>query len=197
MSGQESTTGRETTTTEAAALLPLVYDELCSLSRAHLARFGGEQALSATELVHEAYLRVANGHGGFGGRHHFFFAVSRAMRDILVETARRKASLKRGGAYVVVSAAAVDELPTPNENSPEELLELDLALQKFERRSPESARVVLLGSFGGLTQPEIAAVLGLSLATVERRWRDSRDWLRRELSAPSSRRARRRTHSVP
>ena len=189
--------GGEPTTTPAAAFLPQVYDELCCLSRARLARYGGEQALSAAELVHEAYLRVADGRGdGFRSRHHFFFAVSRAMHDILVESARRKASLKRGGAYVVVSAAAVDELATPGESSPEELLQLDLALDKFERRSPEGARVVRLSSFGGLTQPEIAAVLGLSLATVERRWRDSRAWLRRELSPPSAggRAARRGNH---
>ncbi len=196
--------GAEPSTTPAAAFLPQVYDELCCLSRARLARFGGEPGLTPAELVHEAYLRVAqapagNGDscGGFRNRHHFFFAVSRAMHDILVEGARRKASLKRGGDYVVVSAAAVDDLATPGACSAEELLQLDLALDKFERRSPEGARVVRLQSFGGLTQPEIAAVLGLSLATVERRWRDSRAWLRRELSPPSAgRRARRGNHGA-
>jgi RNA polymerase sigma factor (TIGR02999 family) len=194
--------GGEPSTTPAAAFLPQVYDELCCLSRARLARFGGEPGLTPAELVHEAYLRVAQapagkGDEGFRSRHHFFFTVSRAMHDILVESARRKASLKRGGAYVVVSAAAVDDLATPGECSPEELLQLDLALDKFERRSPEGARVVRLSSFGGLTQPEIAAVLGLSLATVERRWRDSRAWLRRELSPPSAgRTARRGNHGA-
>lgn len=190
--------GGEPSTTPAAAFLPQVYDELCCLSRARLARFGGEQGLTPAELVHEAYLRVADGRGeGFRSRHHFFFAVSRAMRDILVEGARRRASLKRGGAYVVVSAAAVDDLATPGECTPEELLQLDLALDKFERRSPEGARVVRLSSFGGLTQPEIAAALGLSLATVERRWRDSRAWLRRELAPPSAGQTpRRRSHGA-
>ena len=137
--------------------------------------------------MHEAYLRATGGRGdGFAGRSHFFFAVSRAMHDILVENARRKASLKRGGNYLAV-AVVDDELAI--ESSRENLLELDLALQKLERESSESAQVVLLSYFGGLTHPEIAEVLGLSLATVERRWRYSRDWLRRELS-PSSRKGR-------
>jgi len=179
---------------QAAALLPLVYDELCSLSRARLARLGAAPQLSPMELVHEAYLRVANRRGdGLAGRRHFFFAVSRAMHDILVESARRKASKKGGGDYVVVSGA-VDELVV--EGSPEPLLELDLALQKLERRSAESAQVVLLGYFGGLTHPQIAGALGLSLATVERRWRASRAWLQRELSPPAGRARQRSSHGA-
>jgi len=82
------------------------------------------------------------------------------------------------------------------EGSPEPLLELDLALQKLERRSAESAQVVLLGYFGGLTHPQIAGALGLSLATVERRWRSSRAWLQRELSPPAGRVRQRSSHGA-
>ena len=184
-----ATVADATMASQAARLLPQVYDELCSLSRARLARLGAAPQLSPMELAHEAYLRVANGRGdGLAGRRHFFFAVSRAMHDILVESARRKASKKRGGEYIVVSGVP-DELAV--EGSPEQMLELDLALQKLERKSAESAQVVLLGYFGGLTQPQIAEVLGLSLATVERRWAFSRAWLARELSRPDAQRRRR------
>jgi len=173
----------ETTPRAAASaqkLLPLAYEELCALARARLARLGEGFGLSPAELVHEAYLRVAgDGSAAFDGRRHFFFAVARGMHDILVESARKKASLKRGGSYVVVSGK-LDDVPATE--ATEELIELDMALKKLERKSSESAQVVLLGHFGGLTHPQIAAALGLSLATVERRWRASRDWLRRELS---------------
>jgi RNA polymerase sigma factor (TIGR02999 family) len=167
-------------TIPAAELLPQVYEELCMLSRARIARLGPRQALSPIELVHEAYLRVATGHDDrFEGRRHFFFAVSRAMHDILVEGVRRDESLKRGGEYVVLSGAAAD---LASEGSGERVLELALALRKLARKSAESAHVVLLCYFAGLTHAQIATVLGLSLATVERRCRFSREWLRRELS---------------
>jgi RNA polymerase sigma factor (TIGR02999 family) len=164
----------------AACLLPLVYDELRRLARARMARLGPGQTLTPTELVHEAYLRVVGGkYDSFEGRRHFFFAVSRAMRDLMTEGVRRRGSLKRGGNYQllpveITELAAVD----PGEN----VLDLDLALQKLERESPDRAQVVLLSYFGGLTHPEIAEVLGLSRATVERRWSYARLWLRRELS---------------
>ena len=185
--------GQPAMSAQASALLPLVYADLCSLARARLSRYGPASGLTPSELVHEAYLRVAaDGSATFDGRRHFFFAVARAIHDILVEGARRRASLKHGGSYVVVSG--LDEVPASEPL--EELLELDLALQKLERKSAESAQVVLLGHFGGLTQPQIAAALGLSLATVERRWRASRAWLRRELS-PSAEPDRRRPGEAP
>lgn len=171
----------------ASRLLPLVYDELRCLAKLRLARLGPGQTLSPTELVHETYLRVATGsRETFEGRRHFFFAASRAMRDIMVEGARRKATLKRGGSLALVSEAA-DEIPFLA--APDRLLDLDRALRKLKRESRERAQVVLLSYFGGLTHPEIAAVLGLSLATVERRWSYCRAWLRRELSRPNGRRS--------
>lgn len=167
-------------TDSAARLLPLVYDELRRLARARMARLGPGQTLTPTELVHEAYLRVVDGkRDSFEGRRHFFFAVSRAMRDLLVEGARRRGSLKRGGNYLRLPVE-VAELTTVDPQ--ESILDLDFALRKLERESPERAKVVVLSYFGGLTHPEIAEILGLSRATIERRWSYARLWLRRELS---------------
>lgn len=164
----------------AARLLPLVYDELRRLARARMARLGPGHTLTPTELVHEAYLRVVGGkHDSFEGRRHFFFAVSRAMRDLIVEGARRKGSLKRGGNYLRLPVEAAELAAA---DAPENILDLDFALKKLERESPDRAQVVLLSYFGGLTHPEIAEVLGLSRATIERRWSYARIWLRRELS---------------
>lgn len=163
----------------AAGLLPLVYEELRRLARARMARLGPGQTLTPTELVHEAYLRIAGGkQDSFEGRRHFFFAASRAMRDLLVEGVRKKGSLKRGGNCLRLSVEAA-ELTTVDPQ--EKILDLDFALRKLERVSPDRAQVVQLSYFGGLTHPEIAEVLGLSRATVERRWSYARIWLRREL----------------
>jgi RNA polymerase sigma factor (TIGR02999 family) len=165
----------------AALLLPLVYEELRHLARARIARLGRDQTLTPTELVHETYLRLA-GRSRFDGRRHFFFAASRAMRDYLVERARRKASLKRGGGYRLVPADDLAAIATPRED----LLDLERALARLERENSAAARVVALSYFGGLTHPEIAEVLGLSLATVERRWVYCRAWLRRELRSSAA-----------
>jgi RNA polymerase sigma factor (TIGR02999 family) len=167
----------------AAHLMPLLYEELRRLAQARVARLGPGQTLSPTELVHETYLRISGGRDyDFEGRRHFFFAASRAMRDILVERVRHKASLKRGGGYLRVAIDGVDvTVAAPRED----LLDVDRALAKLERECPDRARVVELIYFGGLTAPETAEVMGMSLATVERRWSYARAWLRRELSRPS------------
>jgi RNA polymerase sigma factor (TIGR02999 family) len=167
----------------AAHLMPLLYEELRRLAQARVARLGPGQTLSPTELVHETYLRISGGRDyDFEGRRHFFFAASRAMRDILVERVRHKASLKRGGGYLRVAIDGVDvTVAAPRED----LLDVDRALAKLEREHPSRARVVELIYFGGLTAPETAEVMGMSLATVERRWSYARAWLRRELSRPS------------
>jgi RNA polymerase sigma factor (TIGR02999 family) len=164
----------------AAQLLPLVYDELRRIARARMARARPGGTLTPTELVHEAYLRLVGGKASsFEGRRHFFFSASRAMRDITVESARRKASLKRGGDCLRVDLEGAEiAFTTEREN----VLDLDRALSKLERERPERAQVVQLRYFGGLTEPEIAEVLGLSPATVKRRWKYTRAWLLRELS---------------
>lgn len=162
-----------------AEWLHLVYDELRRLARARIARFGAGQSLTPTELVHEAYLRITSGKpNGFEGRRHFFFAASRAMRDIMVEDVRRRASFKRGGDLRRVDLEDLEIAATLRED----VLDLDRALRKLERESPERAEVVQLSYFAGLTHTEIAETLDLSRATVERRWSYARVWLQRELT---------------
>lgn len=157
----------------AARLLPLVYDELCKLASAMMARERPGQTLEATALVHEAYLRLAGGQE-FDGRTHFIAAAAQAMRRILVENARRKARLKRGGGYereAIELDALAAEMPD------EELLALDEALERLAAHDAQKASLVELRYFGGMTLPEVAEHLGISLSTAERSWRYARAWL--------------------
>ena len=164
----------------AEKLLPLVYAELRRLAEARMAKTPPGGTLQPTALVHEAYLRlVGSGDPGWKGRHHFFGAAAQAMRDILVEQARRKARLKRGGDRKRVNLDP-DELAA--EPQPEEILAVDEALGRLEQEDPRSAEIVLMRYFAGLTEGEIAAGLGLSERTVRREWRYARSWLQRELS---------------
>lgn len=156
-------------------LLPLLYDELHQLARARLSKLPPGQTLAATALVHEAYLRISGRQpDGWDGRRHFFFAAARAMRDILVEDARRKNSLKRGGNYQRVTLAG---LGMTIDAAKEELLALDEALQELEKTDPENYQLVMLRYFGGLSNEETAEVLETSLSTVKRKWRFVRAWL--------------------
>lgn len=167
----------------ADVLLPLVYQQLCRFARSRAARFGAGETFTPTELVHEAYLRVAGDKAvQFAGRRHFVFAVSRAMRDLMVENLRRQGSWKRGGGYQHVD---IESVALAIDRRGDEILDLSLALQSLACESPGCARVVLLSYFGGLTHEEIAGVLGLSRPTIERRWREARAWLHKKLSASS------------
>jgi RNA polymerase sigma factor (TIGR02999 family) len=167
--------------TEAAEhLLPLVYDELRRLAAARMAKTPPGMTLQPTALVHEAYLRlVRTDDPGWEHRGHFFGAAARAMRDILVEQARRKAALKHGGDRARMDAdadnLALDE-PHPD------LLALHDALEELERTHPRQAQLVLLRSFAGLTNEHAARVLGVSVATVERDWAFARSMLQRALA---------------
>jgi RNA polymerase sigma factor (TIGR02999 family) len=164
----------------AAELLPLVYAELHQLARTRLARQAPGQTLQPTALVHEVYLRVAgDSEVTWEGRQHFFFAAARAMRDILVEQARRKAGLKRGGdrrRQELDEACAVVEPPS------DDVLAVHEALDELEARDPLKAQIVLLRYFTGLTMDETAAVLGLAERTLDRHWRYIRAWLMKRLS---------------
>jgi RNA polymerase sigma factor (TIGR02999 family) len=164
----------------AAELLPLVYDELRKLAAQKLAHQPPGQTLQPTALVHEAYLRIAgDSNVSWEGRQHFFFAAARAMRDILVEQARRKAGPKRGGArhrQELDDACAVLEPPADN------VLAIHDALAELEERDPLQAQIVLLRYFTGLTMDEAAAVLGLAERTLDRHWRYLRAWLMKRLS---------------
>src|SRR5438477_3746729 len=153
----------------AADLLPLVYAELHELARARLARQAPGQTLQPTALVHEAYLRIAgDGNVTWEGRQHFFFAAARAMRDILVEQARRKAGPKHGGGrrrQELDEACAVLEPPS------DDVLAVQEAIEELEARDPLKAQIVLLRYFTGLTMDETAAVLGVPERTLDRPWR--------------------------
>jgi RNA polymerase sigma factor (TIGR02999 family) len=164
----------------ASQLLPLVYDELRRLAAQKLAHENPGQTLSATALVHEAYLRLVGGdeEPHWGSRGHFFAAAAEAMRRILVEHARRKASRKRGGdrarADLDVGQLAAPELR-------EDLLALDEALDQLAAADPEAARLVQLRYFAGLTLAEAAQVLGISARTADRLWAYARAWLHQVL----------------
>jgi RNA polymerase sigma factor (TIGR02999 family) len=163
----------------AAALLPLVYQELHRLAQARMRRTPPGNTLQTTALIHEAYLKlVGSGDPGWSGRHHFFGAAARAMRDILVDQARRKASVKHGGGLRRVD---LDEADIVLDEAPERVLALDEALRKLEAEDARLGEIVMLRYFAGLTQGETAAALGVSERTVERDWRYIKAWLRREL----------------
>jgi RNA polymerase sigma factor (TIGR02999 family) len=165
----------------AKQLLPLVYQELRSLAESRLAKTPPGNTLQPTALVHEAYIRlVGSGDPGWEGRNHFFGAAAQAMRDILVEQARRKSRIKHGGGKKRVDFP-IDEVSV--EPPAEEVLAVDGALGKLEAEDGRAAQVVVLRYFGGLTESETSAILGISESTVVRDWRYARSWLARELAS--------------
>jgi RNA polymerase sigma factor (TIGR02999 family) len=156
--------------------LPLIYDELRRLAAQKLADEKPGQTLQPTALVHEAYLRLVGGDSPqrWDSSRHFFAAAAEAMRRILVESARRKNAVKHGGGKrrVELEAAASWESAAPLD-----LLALDEALTTFAEHEPLKAELVKLRFFAGLTMPEAAQALGISLATAERHWTFARTWL--------------------
>jgi len=171
-----------------AQLLPLVYEELRKLARDRMSRENAGQTLQATALVHEAYLRLVdvNEPQQWNGRGHFFAAAAEAMRRILVDNARRKRGVKHGGERKRVDldhaavVAAIDDDPN---SSADDLLELDAALERLAAEDPQSAQLVKLRYFAGLTIPQAAEALGVSPRKADLLWSFARAWLRREMSA--------------
>jgi RNA polymerase sigma factor (sigma-70 family) len=189
----------------AEQLLPLVYDELRKLAAAKLAHEKPGQTLSATALVHEAYLRMVGagarssgqvatekdgGVSGLSPRHqppaqsfndraHFFRTAAEAMRRILVDNARRKRSAKGGGELVRVE---LPEVAAPPGAAMDDLIAVSDALTRFEQHDPAKAGIVKLRYFAGLTIEEVAEMLGISHATAERHWTYAKTWLYRELA---------------
>jgi RNA polymerase sigma factor (TIGR02999 family) len=166
---------------EAAAneLLPLVYDELRRLARRQMAREGVGHTLSATALVHEAFISlVEHGSSNWQDRAHFFAISSRLMRRILVWSARKRGAAKRGGGPRPVS---LDEALLADDQRRDEVLEVDRALERLEALDERLCRVVECRYFAGLEVLETAEALGISPATVKRDWQTARAWLRREL----------------
>ncbi len=163
----------------AEELLPLVYDELRQLAALRLAQETPGHTLQPTALVHEAYLRLVGDEDEphWDNRGHFFAAAAEAMRRILVENARRKQALKHGGAQRRLPLTEFHRIS----ESPQDLLDLDDALTRFAALEPAKAQLVQLRFFGGLSTPEAAAALGVSVATAERWWAFARAWLFSEL----------------
>jgi RNA polymerase sigma factor (TIGR02999 family) len=166
-------------------LLVFVYDELRSLARSRLAHNPGRNTLQPTALVHEAYLRITKrGETRWNGKGHFFAAAAEAMRQILVEQARSKSRLKRGGDRIREQLGAQPEFDAPT--SPEDLLVIDEAVSELSRTDESLALIVKLRFFSGLSPDEIATLMGVSRRTVERRWRFAAALLRQRLEDPDS-----------
>ena len=163
----------------AEELLPLVYQQLRELARARMRNEARQLTLQPTALVHEAYMRVVgNLDPGWNSRGHFFGAAALAMRRILVEQARRRQRLKRGGK---AEDAPLEGVEPAIEAPGAELLAVNRAVDKLELQDARKARIVNLRYFVGMTVEETAEVLGVSVGTVEREWRFIRSWLRVEL----------------
>jgi RNA polymerase sigma factor (TIGR02999 family) len=160
----------------AADLLPLIYDELRKLAAARLAAESPGQTLTSTALVHEAYLRLVGGEQSqdWSGRGHFFAAAAEAMRRILVNRARDKGRLKRGGGKRRVDLEGLSDAATA---PPDDLVDLSDALDRLAAAYPQCAELVKLRFFAGLTLDEAAVALGLARRTADRHWAFARAWL--------------------
>lgn len=187
----------------ASELLPILYGELKRIARENMGRERVGHTLQPTALVHEAWMRIlgspkADGDGReFNDRDHFLRTAAQVMRHVLVDHARARNAEKRGGGDIQSSAYAIElnEVLDGYESEGTDLVELDDALEELAKSDPDLARVIELRTFGGLTMDEVAAALGVSKATAERRARLARIWLAKALgqdddSAPSARAVR-------
>jgi RNA polymerase sigma factor (TIGR02999 family) len=157
----------------AEQLLPLVYEELRKLAAQKLAQEKPDQTLQATALVHEAYLRLV-GDQHFENRGHFFAAAAEAMRRILIEQARRKARVKRGGGAARLN---LDDLVISAAPPHDDILDVDEALDRLAAAAPRAAELVKLRFYAGLTGAEAAAALGVAPRTADALWAYARAWL--------------------
>ncbi|MEO1825386.1 MAG: sigma-70 family RNA polymerase sigma factor [Roseibacillus sp.] len=159
-------------------LISAVYEELRTMAKIRMAHERAGHTLQATALVHEAWMRI--GDQQFENRRHFFSAASEAMRRILVDCARRKKAICRGGQMQRVETDEMDGLAC--EQDDDELLAVHDVLERFEEREPRKAQIVKLRYFVGMTGEEVAEALGVSLATVNRDWAFARAWLFNEIN---------------
>jgi RNA polymerase sigma factor (TIGR02999 family) len=176
----------------AAELLPLVYDELRNLAAQRMAAERPDHTLEATALVHEAYLRLVDAEKvpHWNTRGHFFGAAAEAMRRILVENARAKGRLKRGGGGGDNNWQRVELGAVQAAGLGDDVLALHEALEKLESLDPRKAQLVKLRFFAGLTNEQAAQVLEISTSTADNDWAYARCWLRLEISGESEERAR-------
>lgn len=168
----------------SARVLPLVYEELRRMARARMGALAPGQTLQPTALVHEAYIKlVRNPDAAWEGRAHFFGAASRAMREILVDRARGRNRLKRGGDRQRVEFDDALTIGASTGDDSVDLVALDAALNRLAEHDPRAAEVVNLRYFGGLEIEEAARALGISVATANRDWRYAKAFLASELGA--------------
>ena len=165
----------------AAELLPLVYEELRQLATAKMASEKPGHSLDATALVHEAYLKLV-GDRGFNDRQHFFRVAAEAMRQVLVDRARRRLRVRHGGDRQRVGLSDVASFA---ETPPDDVLALDEALTRFTEVDPQKAELVKLRYFAGLTEQDAADALGISRATASRYWTFARAWLIQAMESDS------------
>jgi len=169
-------------TQAAEGLLSLAYDELRRIAANKMKAERAGHTLQPTALVHEAYLRLLNPDGSqpqWNNRGHFFVAAAEAMRRILIESIRRKQTIKRGGDLV---RTEWDEAQFETEVPADDILAVHEALEVLEQSHPELAKVVLMRYFAGMSVEETATSLDTSQSTIERQWRAARAWLQREIS---------------
>jgi RNA polymerase sigma-70 factor, ECF subfamily len=165
-------------------LIPLVYEELHRLAHTYMRRERENHTLQTTALVHEAYARLAHAQGvRWQGRSHFFALAAKVMRRVLVDFARERRNLKRGGGKVLIP---LDGFPAAAPEPSLNLVALDSALERLALLNERQSRIVELRYFGGLGEEEIAAFLSVSLRTVQNDWRLARLWLHHELSEGQS-----------
>ncbi len=170
----------------AERLMPLVYEHLRGLAQEYMRRERGGHTLQSTALVHEAYLRLVDAKTvSWQGRAHFYSLAARAMRRILVDHARHRITLRRGGRQQRVPLEEADGLESPptEETKEDELMALDTALERFAQVHARSAQVVELRFFGGMEMRDIADVLRVDPSTVDRDWKFARVWLRRAMGS--------------
>jgi len=159
-------------------LFPLIYEELRQVARRALRRERPDHSLRPTELVHEAFLKLGAAEGPWQDRAHFFGVAARAMRQILVDHARRRMAGKRGGGMI---ATTLEDVGAEQSLPPEELLALDAALDRLEQKDTRLRALVEYRFFGGLSDREIAELLRISERTVNRDWAKARAWLHKEV----------------
>ncbi len=170
----------------AESLLPLVYGELRRLASQMMAQERAQNTLQPTALVHEAFLRLTGSSNNDAWRNsrYFYGAAAEAMRRILIEAARRRASLKRGGDKIRVELD--DAMGEPSDTDWDGLLALDEALKKLEMEDPDSFQLVMLRYFGGLTVDQAAEAMNISPRTAKRYWAFARAWLLKEIEGGES-----------
>ena len=162
----------------AEKLLPVVYNELRSLAGRRISKELPGQTLAATDLVHEAYLRLLGDGQSWENRSHFFAAAGEAMRRILVERARKKQRIKHGGQ---LKRVPVDDALLESGHTPDDLIAVDDLLDRFAEKHPTEAQIVKLHFFSGFSISDCAKALGMARSTTHERWRFARAWLQREL----------------